>query len=331
MPEIKALEKQIFNIVSLNDFNESALEIFHFQYKNNSIYHQFVNFLNIDVLEISHFSKIPFLPVQFFKDKKVISGEFVAQTIFTSSGTTGVITSEHHVRDVKLYENSFLAGFSYFFGNIKDYVVLALLPSYLEREGSSLVYMANKLIINSKNNDSGFYLNNYEELHSLLVSLRKKKQKVILLGVTYALLDLAEQFPIEFPELILMETGGMKGKRKELIRDELHKILCGSFGVSKIYSEYGMTELLSQSYSKGDGIFITPPWMKVLIRDVNDPLYMLQQGKSGGINVIDLANLYSCSFISTQDLGKSLPNNSFEILGRFDNSDVRGCNLMVDS
>jgi len=329
MTKIKSLENKIFNTTSHDDFNEIAIEIFHFQYENNTIYRQFVDFLNIQPKTITNHLQIPFLPVEFFKNHKITSGNLNFDDIFTSSGTTGMQTSQHFVADVALYETSFIKAFELFFGSVSDYIVLALLPSYLERTGSSLVYMANKLIGLSQNADSGFYLNEYEQLNSVLLNLSKKKQKVLLLGVTYALLDLSEQFPVYFPEMLLMETGGMKGKRKELIRDELHNKLKRAFGVSNIYSEYGMTELLSQAYSKGDGIFATPPWMKILIRDVNDPLSILPFGKAGGINVIDFANLYSCSFIATQDLGKVYPNNQFEILGRFDSSDVRGCNLMV--
>lgn len=330
MPKIKSVENRIFNINSLDVFNELAIEIFQFQYNNNNVYKQFVDFLNIKVVEIVHYSQIPFLPVEFFKNHKVISGGRSSEIVFSSSGTTGVQTSKHYVSDINLYELSFQKAFSLFFGSPQDMIILALLPSYLERDGSSLVYMANKLISESNRPESGFYLNEYSELYALLVKLKAKKQKVLLLGVTYALLDIAEQYPIDFPELILMETGGMKGKRKELIRNELHAKLKSSFGVSQIYSEYGMTELLSQAYSIGNGIFKTPPWMKILIRDVNDPLTILQEGKAGGINVIDLANIYSCSFIATHDLGKNRINNTFEILGRFDNSDVRGCNLLVE-
>jgi len=329
MPKIKSVEKRIFNISSHDDFNEIALEIFHFQYQNNTVYKQFVDFLKTRVSQISHYTQIPFLPVEFFKNHRVASGEFNPEIVFTSSGTTGMQPSKHYVKDIELYDSTFTKTFELFFGSPKDYVILALLPSYLEREGSSLVYMADKLIDLSQRPESGFYLNEYEELNSLLHVLKSQNQKVLLLGVTYALLDLAEQFPINFPELILMETGGMKGKRKELIRDELHAQLKLAFGVPNIYSEYGMTELLSQAYSMGNGIFNTPPWMKILIRDVNDPLSLLPAGKTGGINIVDLANIYSCSFIATQDMGKVNSNNSFEILGRFDNSDVRGCNLMV--
>ena len=329
MPKIKSLKNKMLNVSSHDDFNELALDIFHFQYKNNIVYNQFVDFLNIQVSKIVDYTQIPFLPVEFFKTHKVVSEEFDPEIIFSSSGTTGIQTSKHHVKNLELYELSFNKTFRLFFGSPKDFVILALLPSYLEKGGSSLVYMANKLINDSNKPESGFYLNEYKELHSLLTILKARKQKVVLLGVTYALLDLAEQFPIDFPELILMETGGMKGKRKELIRNELHTKLKTAFNVSHIYSEYGMTELLSQAYSFGEGIFKTPPWLKILIRDVNDPLSIMPISKAGGINIIDLANIYSCSFIATQDLGKTGLNNTFEILGRFDNSDVRGCNLLV--
>lgn len=329
MPEIKAIENSIFNINNVDSFNAVALEIFHYQYKNNKVYRQFTDYLKTDLKKINDYTQIPFLPIEFFKQHDVVSSDFNSEIVFTSSGTTGSLTSRHNVKDLNLYERSFMESFRLFFGDISDYVVLALLPSYLERGGSSLVYMADKLIKESHNPISGFYLNEYDELNEALYSLKGKKQKVILLGVTYALLDMAEKFPIDFPELILMETGGMKGRRKELIREELHNMLKSAFGIKNIYSEYGMTELLSQAYSKGNGLFNTPPWMKVLIRDVNDPLKILPTNKSGGINVIDLANIHSCSFIATQDLGKKHNDESFEILGRFDQSDIRGCNLLV--
>jgi len=329
MPKIKSLENKIFNISSHDEFNEVALEIFQFQYKNNIIYKRFVDFLDINTLDIVKYAQIPFMPVEFFKNHKITTSNSTDDAVFTSSGTTGVITSKHYVKDLTLYEKSFTNAFELMFGSITDFVILALLPSYLERTGSSLVYMADRLIKLSGNSESGFYLNEYKELHNLLKTLKAKKQKVILLGVTYALLDLAEQFPVDFPELILMETGGMKGKRKELIRDELHNQLKKAFGIHNVFSEYGMTELLSQAYSVGGGLFRTPPWMKVLVRDVNDPLSLLPTGKTGGLNIIDLANIYSCSFIAVQDLGKLHSDDTFEILGRFDSSDVRGCNLMV--
>ncbi len=329
MPKVKSLKNKIFNINSSESFNEIAIEIFHFQYKNNIIYKQFVDFLDVDISQITHYSQIPFLPVEFFKNHKIVTGEHIPDVVFTSSGTTGIKTSKHYVLDIELYETSFRKSFEFFFNSVNDYVVLALLPSYLERKGSSLVHMADKLISLSGKKESGFYLNEYGELSSLLLKLKQKKQKVLLLGVTYALLDLAEQYPVNFPELLIMETGGMKGKRKELLRNELHSKLSTAFGVTNIYSEYGMTELLSQAYSKGQGIFKTPPWMQILIRDVNDPLCILPCSKTGGINIIDLSNIFSCGFIATQDLGKVNTDNSFEILGRFDSSDVRGCNLLV--
>ena len=237
--------------------------------------------------------------------------------------------SKHLVTDLNVYEESYLKGFEHFYGNIEDYTILALLPSYLERDGSSLIYMVDDLIKKSKKSKSGFYLHNLDELAKNLVDLDKKGEKVLLIGVSFALLDLIEKHKFKLQNTIIMETGGMKGRRKELIREELHAILCEGFGVSQIHSEYGMTELLSQAYSKGNGIFECPPWVKILIRDTEDPLTLLPKGKSGGINVIDLANVNSCSFIATQDLGKKHPDNSFEIIGRFDNSDIRGCNLMV--
>ncbi len=269
------------------------------------------------------------MPIQFFKSHTVVSNTDAVQETFTSSGTTGMITSKHLVTDVSLYEQSYRLAFSEFYGNIEDYAVLALLPSYLERSGSSLIYMVKDLIELSNNEHSGFYLHNYDELIAKLMELDNSGQNVILIGVTYALLDLIEKQKFHLQNTIVMETGGMKGHRKEMIREELHQILCEGFGVPRIHSEYGMTELLSQAYSLGHGIFECPSWMHILIRDTEDALSYVDYGKTGGVNVIDLANLNSCSFIATQDLGKKQPNNSFEILGRFDNSDIRGCNLMV--
>lgn len=259
----------------------------------------------------------------------MVSNSDPAQVTFTSSGTTGMITSKHIVTDVSLYEESYRKGFSQFYGNIEDYAVLALLPSYLERDGSSLIYMVEDLIKLSNHPESGFYLHNHEELTQKLIELDKSGQNTILIGVTYALLDLIEKNSFKLQNTIIMETGGMKGKRKEMIREELHNQLCDGFGVSAIHSEYGMTELLSQAYSLGEGIFECPSWIQILVRDTEDALTYVKEGKTGGINVIDLANINSCSFIATQDLGKKYPNNSFEVLGRFDNSDIRGCNLMV--
>ena len=325
--------QDIFTISSQKQFEKIALKVFRFQYENNLVYQEFCNFLKVDKQAVKSLQQIPFLPIQFFKNHDVVSNNTessgLVQETFTSSGTTGMITSKHLVTDVSLYEQSYRYTFSEFYGNIEDYAVLALLPSYLERSGSSLIYMVKDLIELSNNENSGFYLHNYDELITKLVALDSTGQNVILIGVTYALLDLIEKQKFQLKNTIIMETGGMKGKRKEMIREELHEILRNGFGVQNIHSEYGMTELLSQAYSLGNGIFECPAWMQILIRDTEDALTYVNMGKSGGVNVIDLANINSCSFIATQDLGKKYPNNSFEVLGRFDNSDIRGCNLMV--
>ena len=319
----------IFQIGSKKEFEKITLKVFRFQYDNNSVYRDFCNYLKKDKTNVKRLEEIPFLPIQFFKSHEVLSSTEPIQTTFASSGTTGMSTSKHHVTDLEFYEDSYRLGFRQFYGNIEDYVVLALLPSYLEREGSSLIYMVDDLIQLSNNSESGFYLNNHEELIQKLIRLDNDGQNVILIGVTYALLDLIEQHKFKLKNTIIMETGGMKGRRKEIIREELHTILCEGFGVSEIHSEYGMTELLSQAYSLSEGIFECPSWMHIMIRDTEDALSYVKNGKTGGINVIDLANINSCSFIATQDLGKIVENNAFEVLGRFDNSDIRGCNLMV--
>ncbi len=319
----------IFTISNQKQFEKAALKVFRFQYENNLVYREFCDFLKTDVQRVKSLEQIPFLPIQFFKSHAVVSNTNVAEETFTSSGTTGMTTSKHFVTDVSLYEESYRKGFSQFYGNIEDYVVLALLPSYLEREGSSLIYMVEDLIQMTNNPESGFYLHNHEELIEKLTRLDNSGQNVILIGVTYALLDLIEKHPFQLQNTIVMETGGMKGRRREMIREELHEQLCQGFGVTAIHSEYGMTELLSQAYSLGNGVFECPSWMQILVRDTEDALTYVPEGKTGGINVIDLANINSCSFIATQDLGKKNPNNSFEVLGRFDNSDIRGCNLMV--
>ena len=321
--------KDIFTIASKKEFEKIALKVFRFQFDNNKVYQEFCTLLNKNKENVKSLIEIPFLPIQFFKSHDVLSSSEPIQTTFTSSGTTGMQTSKHLVTDVSLYEESYRNAFSAFYGNIEDYCVLALLPSYLEREGSSLIHMVDDLIKSSNHEDSGFYLNNYEELIAKLLELDNAGQNVILIGVTYALLDLIEMHQFQLKNTIIMETGGMKGKRKEMIREELHEILCRGFGVPVIHSEYGMTELLSQAYSLGNGIFECPNWMQILIRETEDALSYVKEGKTGGINVIDLANINSCSFIATQDLGKKYPNHSFEVLGRFDNSDIRGCNLMV--
>ena len=321
--------QDIFTISSQKQFEKIALKVFRFQYENNLVYQEFCDFLDTDIQKVKSLQQIPFLPIQFFKSHHVVSNNDNVQETFTSSGTTGMITSKHMVTNVSLYEQSYQKAFSAFYGNIEDYVVLALLPSYLERSGSSLIYMVKDLIAHSNNENSGFYLRNYDELIVKLTELDNSGQNVLLIGVTYALLDLIDKQNFKLKNTIIMETGGMKGKRKEMIREELHAILCKGFGVQTIHSEYGMTELLSQAYSLGNGIFECPAWMQLLIRDTQDAMTMVAIGKTGGVNVIDLANINSCSFIATQDLGKKYANNSFEILGRFDNSDIRGCNLMV--
>ncbi len=323
------MHHQVFSISTPAEFDALALETFRFQHKNNKIYRQFCDLLQINASEVEEVSKIPFLPIEFFKTHKILSTEKAAEITFSSSGTTGFQTSKHYVSDLSVYEESFRKGFEHFYGNIEDYAVLALLPSYLEREGSSLIYMVDDLIKNSNNPHSGFYLHELDELKEKLELLDREGQKVLLIGVSFALLDLVEKHSFELTNTIVMETGGMKGRRKEMIRAELHELLKKGFGVPFIHSEYGMTELLSQAYSSKNGIFECPPWMKLLIRDPEDALTLLPTGKSGGINVIDLANVNSCSFIATQDLGKDLGNGKTEILGRFDNSDIRGCNLLV--
>ncbi|WP_421920924.1 acyl transferase [Marinifilum sp.] len=323
-------KNKIFSIGNEIEFEKLALEIFQYQAKNNADYREYLQHLKKNVNQINRIIDIPFLPIEFFKSRKIVSSNHPAQEIFTSSGTTGKLTSRHFVSDVGIYEKSFTKGFEDFYGSITDYCVLALLPSYLEREGSSLIYMMEHLIKHSKHSNSGFYLHNHEELIRTIAELKKSKQKVLLLGVSFALLDLAENYELDLSDIIIMETGGMKGRRKEITREELHTFLCAQFNVNEIHSEYGMTELLSQAYSKGNSLFKTPNWMKVMIRDAYDPFSYEKTGRTGGVNVIDLANVHSCSFIETQDLGKIHKNGKFEILGRFDNSDIRGCNLLVN-
>ncbi|GER60376.1 acyl transferase [Patiriisocius marinus] len=310
------------------DFDSTALAVFNYQYNNVSVYKTFCDHLKRTPKTVCKVLDIPFLPIQFFKEKALISKEKISEIIFSSSGTTGAITSKHYVADLSLYEASFTTAFEQQYGAISDYCILALLPSYLEKGGSSLVYMADKLIKDSHHPQSGFFLNDLNALAEILKIQEAAGQKTLLIGVSYALLDLIEHETFNLNNTIVMETGGMKGRRKELIKQELHAKLSKGLGVQNIHSEYGMTELLSQAYSTGQGIFNCPPWMKVLTREPEDPLQLIK-GKTGGINIIDLANVYSCSFIATQDLGKIASNGSFEIIGRFDNSDIRGCNLMV--
>lgn len=320
-------KNEIFSIQNKTEFEELALRIFQYQSINNPIYSEFLQHLKINLEEIDCIQKIPFLPVQFFKDYKIISGNQDAEKIFTSSGTSGSEPSKHFVTDLTFYTQSLAQSFKYFYGNLCDYTIFALLPSYLEREGSSLIDMVEYWI--KESGSGGFYLYNHKDLFKDLIASEKAKKKAILIGVSFALIDFVDDFPMKLNHTIVMETGGMKGRKREMTRLELHSILKQGLGVEQIHSEYGMTELLSQAYSKENSRFETPHWMKVLIRDTEDPLTILPNGKTGGINVIDLANLNSCSFIATEDLGKSYADGSFEVLGRFDHSDVRGCNLMV--
>ena len=323
------MQNAVFNIQNQSDFKTCALQVFRHQFKNNAIYRSFCDLLYIHSSDVKEIEEIPFLPIQFFKSHAVLSSTQAVKETFTSSGTTGSSVSKHMVTDLSWYTKSYTKGFEYFYGPIEEYTVLGLLPNYLERDGSSLIYMVDDFIKKPNKPSSGFYLNNLTELSKTLIALDKKGEKVLLIGVTFALLDLIERQQFKLQNTIIMETGGMKGRRKEMIREELHEILCAGFGVSKIHSEYGMTELLSQGYSSGDGVFDCPPWMKILARDTEDALTMVGTNKTGGLNVIDLANYNSCSFIATQDLGKVDNNGSFEVLGRFDHSDIRGCNLMV--
>lgn len=322
------LEDRIFNVNETN-FNEVALQVFSYQFYNVKIYRDFCEGIKRTPGSVKYYTDVPFLPIQFFKSHEVLAHGKQAALTFESSGTTGVVSSRHLVAEPRLYEESFERTFRQFYGEPGNYVILALLPSYLERGGSSLVYMADHLIKMSRRKESGFFLHNFSDLYVQLSKAKQEGQKVLLLGVTYALLDFAEQFDIKFPGLIIMETGGMKGRRKEMTRQEVHATLCAAFDVSKIHSEYGMTELLSQGYSKGDGIFDAPPaWMKIVLRDMYEPLHILTEGNTGALNVIDLANLYSCSFIATADMGKMYNDGRFEILGRMDNAEMRGCNLI---
>lgn len=325
-PTMTSLEEKIFNIPKSGSFEDVALEVFNFQYQTNPVYRNYVNYL--DKREVNSLKDIPFLPIEFFKTKQIVSGNGVTDLLFKSSGTTVKTRSEHYVLKALIYENSFIKTYRQFIGNPEEQVILALLPNYLEQGDSSLVYMVNKLIQLSSNDLSGFILNKKDELADRYSKGLKQNKKIVLFGVSYALLDLAEQ-EIDLSVASIIETGGMKGRRKEMSKEELHTIIKRGTGVEYVSSEYGMTELLSQAYSDKNGLFTTPEWMKVYIRDVNDPFAFVENGKSGGINVIDLANLYSCSFIATQDLGR-IEGDQFSILGRFDNADIRGCNLLVE-
>ncbi len=325
---INEIKSQIFQLDETN-FEKVAISLFHWQAQNIEIYKRFIKLIGIDSSAVQQITDIPFLPIQFFKTHAVIAEhETQIETIFESSGTTGQINSKHLIRDISLYENSFSKAFEIFFGKPSNHCILGLLPSYLERGSSSLVYMVNHFIENSPFSESGFYLYEDKELATTIIRLEEKKQKTLLIGVTYALLDFAEKFPMKLKYVGIMETGGMKGRRSELLRSEVHQILKKQFQVETIYSEYGMTELLSQAYSLADEIFQSPPWMKILVRELNDPFQIKLAGK-GAVNIIDLANLYSCAFIATDDLGEVYENSHFKINGRKDSSDLRGCSLMI--
>ena len=325
--------------VGQNGFQELALEIFRFQYQQNPVYASFVNALGIDPATVDHIERIPFLPISFFKTDKIKTGKFNANLVFESSGTTQTINSSHHVKDSSIYIESFTRTFGNNYGPINEWCILGLLPSYLEKGNSSLVYMVDSLIKQSQHPQSGTYLYEFEKLNDTLVSLEDAGQQTLLIGVTYALLDFAGQFPMHLNHTTIMETGGMKGRRKEMTRMEVHEQLKKAFGKKEIHSEYGMTELLSQAYAKKEGRYQCPPWMKVMIRDEEDPLtvrsleFGVQSNKletlAGAINIIDLANVYSCSFIATDDVGRLYPDDSFEVLGRMDGSDLRGCSLLT--
>ena len=323
--DIQQYIERIFSIQSKNEFEALSLEAFHYQVENCEIYGDFVRHLNKP--EPKTVSDIPFLPISFFKTHKVIDFNHDAAIIFKSSGTTGMERSKHFVVDEHIYQKSFSLGFNYFFGDLENCVIAALLPNYIEQGDSSLIYMIDHLIQQTKNENSGFFLDDFSSLQSAYLNANANGKKFILFGVSYALLDLAEA-GMTFPEAVIFETGGMKGRREEWTKEQLHSFLCAHFQTTTIASEYGMTELLSQAYSVEDGKFKTPPWMKALIRDVNDPFSYVSEGKTGGINIIDLANIYSCSFISTQDLGRH-SGDTFQLMGRFDQADLRGCNMLV--
>lgn len=315
--------KSIFSIATQTDFDRVALEVFRFQAEACAPYREYLELLGVDPAAVECPEQIPFLPIELFKSHRVYCGSNPPQQIFTSSSTTGQTPSRHYVADLRIYEEAFTRSFELFYGPAEQTAIYALLPNYLEREGSSLIYMVEGLI---RRGGGGFYLYDHD---ALLRDMEAHQGKKILLGVSYALWDLAEEQRGALHDVIVMETGGMKGRREELPREEFHRLLCDAFGVQSIHSEYGMAELMSQAYSDGKGIFRTPPWMRVWVRDLNDPFRLLPNGATGGVNLIDLANFYSCSFLQTQDLGKLYEDGSFRILGRISGSEIRGCNLLV--
>jgi hypothetical protein len=335
--------ENIFHSFSDDEFQNHALALFRYQYEQNEVYRLFCNMLNVNIDDVKTVLQIPFLPISFFKTHEVKTGDFLPELVFYSSGTNAIMVgarralplpsenenSKHFIQSLSFYEHVFQHSFRHFYGNPNQYCFLALLPNYLEQKHSSLIYMMNKLISDSKYAESGFYLYNYEELYEKIILLKQKKIKTILFGVSFALLDFAEKFSFEFPNLLVFETGGMKGRRPEIIKEELHQLLCNAFGVKQIHSEYGMCELMSQAYSNGQNLFATPPWMKLLLRDEKDPLTCSETLPSGAINIIDFANIHSCAFIATDDLGKLSTNGMIEIIGRLDAAQVRGCNLLL--
>lgn len=328
MNKVQELMPRIWNLTP-EQFESAALDIFIYQSEHVAVYKKFLQLLDVNIADINALHKIPFLPIELFRNHKIIASPFSEQILFESSGTTSTLRSKHFVADISMYQQSILHCFTAFYGPPSDYCILALLPSYIERENSSLVYMCDFLMQKSGHPNNGFYLHNMEALAQVIRLNENNCQKTILIGVSFALLDFAENFPMQLINTIIMETGGMKGKREEITRDALHSVLKKAFKVDTIHSEYGMTELLSQSYSSGNGLFFTPPWKKIMIRDADDPFAILDLEKNGLINIIDLANLYSCSFIAIQDTGILRNNGGFEVTGRYDTSDIRGCNLMV--
>ncbi len=324
-----AWAEKIFNLSSQGDFRQLALEAFLYQYRHNPVYRKYCDLLGKSSDHVHQIEDIPFLPIEFFKTRQIYAGQRRWEHVFTSSGTTDMSVSRHYIGDLELYRQSFRHTFQWFYGSPRKYCLLALLPGYMENKNSSLIFMVDDLIKQTHHPDSGFYLEDRRGLVDKLDDLEKQGQPTILLGVSFALLELAERYQFNLQHTLVMETGGMKGRRAELTREELHGLLKKRFGLARIHSEYGMAELLSQAYSTGEGRFFTPPWMKIMIRDYDDPFSWVDKGSSGGINVIDLANLYSCPFIETKDIGRQHPDQSFEVLGRFDYSDIRGCNLLV--
>jgi len=327
IPEISS--NAVFEIKSEQAFEFLALKTFQHQALHCATYAKYLFLRNLTVESVEKITQIYFLPVEFFKSERIRTDAFQPAKTFASSSTTGTIPSLHDIRDLAIYEQSFLTGFKNVYGNPSDYVILGLLPSYLERPGSSLVYMVEKLISDSKQAESGFFLDDFKALNERILDLKKQQKKFILFGVSFALVDFAAAFEPDLSGNIVIETGGMKGRKREMTREELHSFLMRKFNLSSIHSEYGMTELLSQAYAVADGRFRCPPWMKILIRDINDPTSLLGPMQTGAVNIIDLANMHSCSFIATDDLGRIHQDGTFEILGRYDLSETRGCSLLV--